>query len=82
MADGLSAATLAIYIVLFIPIVYILIKHGRQGLLGWLFLAIFCTIRIIGSGLAVSNTSGAASIVSNIGLSPLLFATGWILRES
>ncbi|PLB47570.1 hypothetical protein P170DRAFT_426812 [Aspergillus steynii IBT 23096] len=82
MADGLSAATLAIYIVLLIPTVYILVKHGRQGLLGWLFLAIFCTIRIIGSGLAVGSSSSAASIISGVGLSPLLFASCGILREA
>ncbi|KAK1147797.1 hypothetical protein N8T08_000310 [Aspergillus melleus] len=81
MTDGLSAATLAIYIILVIPSVYILVKHGRQGLFGWLFLAIFCTIRIVGSGLSLSNSS-AASIISNIGLSPLLFATCGILKEA
>lgn len=81
MTDGLSIATLAIYILLFIPTVFVLIKHGRQGLLGWLFLAIFCTIRIVGSGLSISNSS-AASIISNVGLSPLLFATCGILREA
>ncbi|KAI9035924.1 uncharacterized protein KD926_002589, partial [Aspergillus affinis] len=81
MTDGLTAATLAIYIVLIIPSAFLLVKHGRQGLLGWLFFTIFCTIRIIGSGLSLSNSS-AASIISNIGLSPLLFASSGIVKEA
>lgn len=82
MADGLSAATLAIYLTLSLPVLFLLKKHGRHGFLGWLFLFLFCTLRIISGAMALKSTSGAASIVSNVGLSPLLLASAGILHEA
>lgn len=82
MADALSAATCAIYAVLLIPILYVLVRHARHGPLGWFFLVVFCGLRIVGGGLAVSSTGAAAGIISNIGLSPLLLATAGILHEA
>ncbi|RHZ53566.1 uncharacterized protein CDV56_103643 [Aspergillus thermomutatus] len=82
MTNSLSAATCAIYAVLAIPVLYLLVRHGRYGLLGWLYLFFFCTLRIIGGALAVKDTSAAASIISSVGLSPLLLATAGILHEA
>ncbi|ORY61459.1 uncharacterized protein BCR38DRAFT_411332 [Pseudomassariella vexata] len=85
MADSLSTATLAIYVILAIPVLYLLVKHGKHGkhgFLGWLFLFLFCTIRIIGGALEMKNSSIAASIISSVGLSPLLLATAGILHEA
>lgn len=82
MADSLSAATCAIYVILAIPVLYLLVKHGRHGLLGWLFLFFFCTLRIVSGALAIKSSSPAASIISNVGLSPLLLATTGILHEA
>ncbi|KAJ5822848.1 hypothetical protein N7447_005188 [Penicillium robsamsonii] len=82
MTNSLSVATCAIYAVLAIPVLYLLFRHGRYGLLGWLFLFFFCTIRIIGGALSVNNTSVAANIISSVGLSPLLLATASILHEA
>ncbi|KAL5360644.1 hypothetical protein BJX96DRAFT_175497 [Aspergillus floccosus] len=82
MTNSLSAATCAIYAVLAIPVLYLLVRHGRYGLLGWLFLFFFCTLRIIGSALVINDTSVAANIISSVGLSPLLLATAGILHEA
>ncbi|KAJ6189014.1 hypothetical protein N7519_003922 [Penicillium mononematosum] len=82
MTNSLSAATCAIYAVLAIPVLYLLVRHGRYGLLGWLFLFFFCILRIIGGALAVNDTSAAANIISSVGLSPLLLATAGILHEA
>jgi hypothetical protein len=82
MTNALSVAELAIYIALAFPTVYLIIKHGRQGLLGWLFLFIFCTLRIIGGALAINSSSPTANIISSVGLSPLLLATSGILHEA
>ncbi|CBF82328.1 hypothetical protein AN9205.2 [Aspergillus nidulans FGSC A4] len=82
MTNALSAATCAIYAVFAIPVVYLLVRHGRYGLLGWLFLFFFCTLRIIGGALAVHDTSIAANIISSVGLSPLLLAISSILHEA
>ncbi|KAF3012677.1 hypothetical protein E8E15_001073 [Penicillium rubens] len=82
MTNPLSAATCAIYAVLAIPVLYLLVRHGRYGLLGWLFLFFFCILRIIGGALAVNDTSAAANIISSVGLSPLLLAAAGILHEA
>lgn len=83
MTDSLAAATCAIYVILAFPILYLLFKHGRNGFLGWLYLFVFCGLRIISGGLGVKKSDGAtASIISNIGLSPLLLATAGILHEA
>ena len=82
MTDSLSIATCAIYAVLIIPVLYLLVRHARFGLAGWLLLSIFCVIRIVGCALEISNTGTAAGIISSVGLSPLLLATNGILHEA
>lgn len=78
---AISTAELAIYAALTLPILYLLIRHGLPGFFGWFYLLAFCSLRIIGGGLALANSS-SASIVDNIGLSPLLLAASGILHES
>ncbi|KAI1363184.1 hypothetical protein F5Y08DRAFT_251708 [Xylaria arbuscula] len=84
MMDSLPTAQLAIYIVLTIPIIYLLVRHWPTGVLGWLYLFAFTTLRIVGGALSMGDhsTSGGASIISSIGLSPLLLATSGILHEA
>ncbi|RJE25689.1 hypothetical protein PHISCL_01952 [Aspergillus sclerotialis] len=82
MTDSLSAAECALYAILFIPVAFLVVRHGIHGLLGWLFLAVFCTLRIIGAGMAIKDSSPAASIISNVGLSPILLAVAGILHEA
>lgn len=82
MTGSLSIATCAIYAVLIIPVLYLLVRHARFGLAGWLLLSIFCVIRIVGGALEISNTGTAAGIISSVGLSPLLLATNGILHEA
>lgn len=82
MTDSLSIATCAVYVVLFSPVLYLLVRHARFGLAGWLLLLIFCVIRIVGGALEISNTGTAAGIISSVGLSPLLLATNGILHEA
>ncbi|KAK8030175.1 hypothetical protein PG993_011466 [Apiospora rasikravindrae] len=85
-ADALSTATLAIYAVLDIPVFFCLVRHGKAGLVGWVYLLAFCTLRIVGGAMAMdrnssSNSSSSASLIANIGLSPLLLAASGILHE-
>lgn len=78
---AIQTAELAICAVLALPVLYIIFKHKLPGLLGWAYLFIFCTLRIVGGGMALSN-SPSASLVANIGLSPLILAAAGILHES
>jgi hypothetical protein len=83
--QSLAAAILAIYAVFSIPVLYITFRHGVRGLaiLGWGYLFIFCTLKIVGSGLQFNDSQGSgASIVSSIGLSPLLLGAAGVLHES
>ncbi|KAL7816099.1 hypothetical protein V8C44DRAFT_309509 [Trichoderma aethiopicum] len=81
--DGLSAAKLALYLILVQPALFCLWKHGRTGFLGWFFVQIFCILRIATGGIGLhGNTKGeAALILSSIGLSPLLLGISGILYE-
>lgn len=82
--DALSAAKLAIYLVLLQPALYCLWKHGRTGFLGWLYVQLLCVLRIVtgGIGLHGNQTGETAVILSSIGLSPLLLAVSGILHEA
>ncbi|KAK7222717.1 hypothetical protein V2G26_010720 [Clonostachys chloroleuca] len=79
--DQLSITQLAIYSTLSVPAFYILWKHGATGLLGWGYLLVFFSLRIVGCAMQLSGSTSAA-IISNIGLSPILLATAGILHEA
>lgn len=79
----LSVAQLAIFAAFIIPVIVIFFRHLWTGFLGWIYLIVFCTLLIVGGALAIGSTvSAGASIVSEVGLSPLLLATFGILHEA
>ena len=80
MSNSITTAELAIYAVLIIPVIFVLIKHGFKAATGWGFLAAFCMLRIVGGALALANVK-SASIISSVGLSPLLLSSAGILHE-
>lgn len=82
MTDTLSAVECAFYAFLVLPVLYLLFRHRAYGLMGWLFLSFFCIIRIVGAALSINPTSGVGTIISNVGLSPMLLATAGILHEA
>jgi len=84
----LSIAQLALY-ALFTPLIlFCLVKHGKGGLLGWLYLLAFSSLRIAGSTITIKDqtsttgSSSGASIISSIALSPLLLASFGVLHEA
>lgn len=82
--DAISAARLGVFIV-FLPLAsYCLFKHGKFGFLGWLFVTIFCVLRVItgGMGLHGDRTGTAFVILNSIGLSPLLLAAAGVSHEA
>lgn len=84
MTDSIAAAKLALYIILAQPAIYCLFKHGKTGFIGWLYVQIFCVLRITtgGIGLHGSSSSTGTVILNSIGLSPLLLAASGILHEA
>lgn len=84
---AVDLAELVIYGILIIPTTYCLVRHGTQGLLGWIYIFAYCTIRLVASGLKYKSDqdhelSTGALIVDNIGLSPLLLGAAGILHEA
>ncbi|WZH49448.1 uncharacterized protein QYS62_010649 [Fusarium acuminatum] len=79
--SSLTTAELAIYAILVLPTIFVLFKHGKPGLIGWGFLFVFCSLRVIGGALFLTDSSAAVT-VSNIGLSPLLLCTAGLLHEA
>lgn len=84
MVDIFSIIEVAVYIFFVHPATYVLFKHGKNGILGWLSIQSFCIVRIIGNILILKDGSHstAATIVNSIGLSPLLLGTLGILHEA
>ncbi len=81
--SGLNTAQLAIYIILSLPVLYILIRHSWPGIIGWGYLFAFCMLRIVGGALALGKGNiEFAAIISNIGLSSLLLAISGVLHEA
>ena len=71
-----------IFATLFLPVVYVLAKHGRHGFIGWFYLLAFCVIRMVGGILTLSGGESADTFISQIGLSPLLLSIGGIIHEA
>ncbi|KAL0942077.1 uncharacterized protein CTRU02_204840 [Colletotrichum truncatum] len=78
-------AVLVIFIILSLPTFFILWRHGKRGsaYLGWGYLLLFCSLKVISSGLGLADSQSPGSIVvSSIGLSPLLLSLAGILHEA
>jgi hypothetical protein len=85
----LSIAELAIYIILVPVVVYILIRHGKAGYLGWGFLIVFCGLRLASDGIQIGSNNNASNgqpvgssgaIINAIGLSGLLYSLCGIIH--
>jgi hypothetical protein len=85
--SGPNDAQLGIYGLLALPVIYLVYRHGWHGALGWGYLFIFCTLRVVGPSMQIRDekegkSSSTATLISSIGLSPLLLATVGILHEA
>ncbi|KAI1478664.1 hypothetical protein F4774DRAFT_384676 [Daldinia eschscholtzii] len=84
-STALPVALLVIYLTISPSLIYIAKKHGWKhgAFIGWFFLFIFCTLRIVASAIEIHDAhSTGAALVASIGLSPLLAAVCGILHES
>lgn len=89
-ATQLSIAELVIYLILVPVVIYILIRHGKPGSLGWGFLIVFCGLRLASDGIQIGSHNNAANrqpvsssgaIINSIGLSGLLYSLCGIVHE-
>lgn len=80
---AVATAQLGIYAVLALPTIWILFLHPKSRLLGWFYLFVFCTLRIVGDVMLRQDPlSTGAAVITSIGISPLLLATLGVLHEA
>ncbi|KAI1608210.1 hypothetical protein EDD37DRAFT_613358 [Exophiala viscosa] len=88
-SDGVSIGRLAYYVPALFVSVVVIAKHGARRSFGWIFLTLFCLIRIIGSAAQLDTINNnnpktpetIALICTVLGLSPLLLSTLGILTR-
>ncbi|KFY27481.1 hypothetical protein V493_03465 [Pseudogymnoascus sp. VKM F-4281 (FW-2241)] len=88
--NGISIALLLIYIPLLLVAALLSKRHGFGRSSGWIFLVLFCILRILSACLnlaLINNPSStsihvAYSITNSIGLSPLLLASLGLLNRA
>jgi len=78
----LAIAELVIYIVFFVTGLYMLIRHGKPGYLGWGYFLLFCILRLTSSGLQVNSTTVTGAIINSVGVSALLLTISGVLHEA
>jgi len=87
--ESIAIAQLCIYSPTFLLTLLILFYHGIARQSGWVYLALFCIVRIAGSALKISSTAHPsdlddekwAAILQSVGLSPLLLASLGLLKR-
>jgi len=88
--DGkIAIAEICVYAPIFLLTLVTVFRHGMGKQLGWIYLTIFCLIRLVGAGFKIAsdndptNTTDLewATILSSIGLSPLLMASLGLLKR-
>ncbi|KAH6867192.1 hypothetical protein B0T10DRAFT_451939 [Thelonectria olida] len=82
---SLALVVVFIFATLSLPTLYVIFRHGfqRQAILGWGYLFIFCTLKMVGSGMQLGDSrSSSAAIVTSVGLSPLVLAAAGVLHEA
>ncbi|KAL2832682.1 hypothetical protein BJY01DRAFT_253790 [Aspergillus pseudoustus] len=88
-AEHVAIAELVVYILTALATLFVVLRHGFHKQLGWIYLYIFCVIRVVGAVLQIlshndpSNTNDLewATILQSVGLSPLLLASLGLLKR-
>ena len=87
--ESLSIAEIAIYPPILLALIFVLIRHGISKQSGFIYLATFCIIRIVGAGFGIAaaihptNTTDQiwSGIIGSIGIFSILGATGGLLKR-
>jgi len=87
--ESIAIAEICVYIPIFFLAIVVIFRHGFHRQLGWIYLGIFCIIRLAGAAFKILESQHPtdktdiewASILQSIGLSPLLLASLGILKR-
>lgn len=86
---AIAIAEICVYIPIFLLTLIIVFRHGFAKQLGWIYLSIFCVVRLAGAGFRIASDKNPdsstdiewASILQSVGLSPLLIASLGLLKR-
>jgi hypothetical protein len=87
--EAIAIAELCVYAPILLLTFIIVLRHGFKRQSGWIYLAIFCIVRIAGAALKIlsaehplsTDDAEWATILQSVGLSPLLLATLGLLKR-
>ncbi|KAL4779040.1 hypothetical protein BJX76DRAFT_365650 [Aspergillus varians] len=87
--EHVAIAELVIYIPIALVTIFVVFRHGFHKQLGWIYLLIFCVVRVAGAILQIlshknpddSKEKEWAAILSSVGLSPLILASLGFLKR-
>jgi hypothetical protein len=87
--EVIAIIEICVYIPVFLLTLVVVFRHGFQKQLGWIYLAIFCIIRLAGAGFKIASNNDPtnttdiewAAILQSVGLSPLLMASLGLLKR-
>jgi hypothetical protein len=87
--EAIAIAELCVYSPIFLLTFVIVFRHGFKRQSGWVYLAIFCIVRIAGAALKILSAKRPqsiddaewAAILQSVGLSPLLLTTLGLLKR-
>jgi hypothetical protein len=87
--EGIAVAEICVYIPIFILTIIVVVRHGFQKQLGWIYLAIFSIVRISGAIFEIQKSHNPtnktdiewSAILQSVGLSPLLMASLGLLKR-
>ena len=87
--ENIAIAELVVYIPFLLAALFVAFKHGLKRGVGFLYLVIFCSLRIAGAILSIISVHNPhngtdiawAAIIGSIGLSPLLLASFGLLNR-
>jgi hypothetical protein len=87
--EYIAIAEICVYIPTFILTLIVVFRHGFKKQLGWIYLAIFCVVRLAGAGFKIESSNNPtnatdiewAMILQSVGLSPLLMASLGLLKR-
>jgi hypothetical protein len=88
-AEGIAYGELVVYIPVFFLTLIVVFRHGFKREMGWIYLAIFCIVRIVGAIFKIEASHHPdsktdiewATILQSVGLSPLLMASLGLLKR-
>ncbi|CZR55858.1 uncharacterized protein PAC_05746 [Phialocephala subalpina] len=87
--EAIAIAEICVYIPTFVLTLVVVFRHGFKKQFGWIYLAIFCIVRLAGAGFKIAQTHNPdnktdiewAAILQSVGLSPLLLASLGLLKR-